>query len=138
LDLKGGSGVGSGPEQDASARRGAGATCAKDLPPAPAGIELLTGPASGADVITGNILGNVLRGGGGNDTIYGGNGNDTLWGDADDDSLLGEGGNDLFQSSDGSPDVLSGGTGTDTASLLNGDRDDIIDTNPLGDIENWT
>jgi hypothetical protein len=51
--------------------------------------------------------------------------------------MYGDGDNDLFKSFDGVPDILHGGSGTDTASLLNGDRDED-DTNPAGDIENWT
>jgi len=97
----------------------------------------------GDDTIIGNALGNILRGSFfdssvGKDTIYGGGGNDVLWGMGGTDVLYGEAGNDQFETAGdpGSADILHGGTGTDTASLTNGDRDDD-DTNPSGDIENW-
>jgi Ca2+-binding RTX toxin-like protein len=97
----------------------------------------------GNDLMYGNDGNDLLYGGDNSDTIYGGNHNDTLWGDdaalltPGSDALYGEAGNDLFRTNDGGVmDILSGGIGTDTASLASGHRDSS-DLNPLGDIENW-
>ena len=53
--------------------------------------------------------------------------------------MFGDGGNDQFESAgdSGATDSLHGGSGTDTASLIAGDRDND-DVNPTSDIENWT
>lgn len=104
------------------------------------GSDTLLGRGS-ADLLVGGAGGDTLRGGSGSDTLlgqdgadklYGGDGddvlrgdiangvggNDTLDGGNGDDDLFGYGGNDTFTSAasaDGS-DLVSGGTGTDTAS----------------------
>ncbi|MGC9528298.1 MAG: S8 family serine peptidase [Limnospira sp.] len=90
------------------------------------------------DLIAGNVLDNVLVGGGGNDELFadagddflsgnGGNdylegdgGNDTLFGGQGDDELLGNEGVDRL-SGDGGFDALFGGEGND---ILSGGRDD--------------
>ena len=51
--------------------------------------------------------------------------------------MNGGAGDDHFFAKDGSVDTLTGGIGTDTASLSNNDRDSN-DTNAAMDIENWT
>ena len=82
----------------------------------------------GNDTITGNSLANILRGLQGNDTITGGSGADRLYGGL---------GNDQFEAADsGTVDSLYGGGGTDTASLLAGDRDSG-DVKPDNDILFW-
>ncbi|MFT5623567.1 MAG: serralysin [Lentimonas sp.] len=85
---------------------------------------------SGNDTITGNELGNEIRGGSGNDnvmgedgfdvlhgelgldTLYGGKGNDTLYGGGWNDSLVGGEGNDFLRG-DNADDTLYGGEGND-------------------------
>lgn len=79
-------------------------------------IENATG-GSGADRISGNAVGNVLRGGDGNDTMYGQSGNDTLNGGTGRDYLAGGGGNDsYFVDSAQDRVVESAARGTDTVS----------------------
>jgi spore coat protein A, manganese oxidase len=51
---------------------------------------------SGNDILTGDVLSNVLSGRNGNDTLIGGAGNDKLIGGAGNDSLTGGTGNDTF------------------------------------------
>ena len=98
---------------------------------------------SGSDVIYGNVLGNVLRPGAGNDVVYGGAGNDViddlpgggndyLSGDAGADTVYGSNGNDylsggtdndfLFGEADN--DTLIGGVGVD--SVYGGDGNDLV------------
>ena len=106
-------------------------------------IERATGGA-GNDTLVGTSGVNILRGGGGNDQLSGGAGNDTLYGDngddtvdgqAGDDNLYGGGGNDslvgdlagvdsftagsgndtIVDNTDGLAEVVSCGTGIDTA-----------------------
>jgi serralysin len=67
---------------------------------------------SGADTITGNVVGNVLAGNGGNDIIRGGNGNDTLQGGDADDQLYGEANSDRLRGGIGN-DILVGGADAD-------------------------
>jgi Ca2+-binding RTX toxin-like protein len=72
---------------------------------------------SGKDVSIGGDGNDLLDAGTGDDTLSGGYGNDTLWPDAGDDVVTGDGGRDSFQA-DNAPDgadVVSGGSGTDTA-----------------------
>jgi Ca2+-binding RTX toxin-like protein len=91
-------------------------------------VENLTG-GSGDDILWGNPLDNVLRGGAGNDQLVGGDGvaggsADSLYGEDGDDMLFGLAGNDL----------LSGGTGNDlymfgaSPSSIDG-HDTIVDWN---------
>lgn len=99
-------------------------------------VENATG-GTGADDISGNILGNVLRGedvlalSGGNDTIFGDAGNDTIFGGWGNDSLSGAGDRDLIYGGGGA-DTLYGGSGIDTlhggagADVLSG-GDDLRD-----------
>lgn len=88
----------------------------------------------GDDVIVGNELQNVLKGGKGDDTIYGGAGNDMLFGQGDDDLLVGGEGDDNLTGNSGN-DTLVGGDGRDTLKggggkdvfVLSGDGDpDVI------------
>lgn len=58
-------------------------------------IENVDGGAQG-DTITGNLLNNVLNGGGGDDMIDGSGGNNTLVGGAGNDTLTGGPGNDTY------------------------------------------
>jgi Ca2+-binding RTX toxin-like protein len=77
------------------------------------GFEAVVGGA-GSDFLIGNdAIGNLLRGGAGNDTLSGLNGNDTLYGGNNDDQL--SGGNDDDQLFGGAGnDTLDGGNGNDT------------------------
>ena len=90
-------------------------------------IENATG-GSGADTIYGNVIGNVLRGNGGNDTMrgsewgvqasdgsdtmYGGDGNDFMGGHAGNDWMYGDAGNDSVIGDAGN-DYAFGGAGND-------------------------
>ena len=71
---------------------------------------------AGSDTITGNVAGNDIRTGAGNDKAAGGAGNDTLAGDAGDDRL------------DGGPgmDMLAGGSGKDVFTYAVGYGADTI------------
>ena len=66
----------------------------------------------------------LLRGGGGVDSLYGGFDNDILHGDGGDDVLLGEEGNDQLNGG-GGKDMLDGGAGDDVLRGQGGD--DILD-----------
>jgi serralysin len=85
-------------------------------------IENAAGDA-GNDLLTGNLVANILSGGGGNDTLAGGGGNDTLNGGEGVDTLGGEAGNDSLSGGDGN-DTLTGGAGNDT--LTGGAGNDIF------------
>jgi Ca2+-binding RTX toxin-like protein len=72
------------------------------------------------------VIGVIVDGGAGNDTITGGSGNDSLAGGAGDDSitggsgfdtLRGGAGNDRLFSRDGFPDIVDGGSGSDSAQV---------------------
>ncbi|MEO1146206.1 MAG: Ig-like domain-containing protein, partial [Cyanobacteria bacterium J06638_22] len=91
-----------------------------------AGVQLnLESPAVN---LVGDDTGNVLNGGGGNDTLTGNGGNDTLNGAGGDDTLYGGPGNDLLDGGDGNDllvgnegaDTLQGGSGADTLVSLEG------------------
>lgn len=77
----------------------------------------------GADTITGNDVGNVLRGNGGKDTISGGAGDDQLFGGAGADTLRDGDGNDLIHG-DGGNDTITAGHGNDR--IFGGAGDDTI------------
>jgi hypothetical protein len=64
------------------------------------------GPASGDDTLIGGDTADELFGGDGNDTLDGGGGHDLLDGGP---------GNDVLQSRDGTPDLVFGGPGLDSA-----------------------
>jgi len=66
---------------------------------------------SGHDRISGNIISNVLSGGGGNDTVYGGAGNDTIYGGDGNDVLQGDLGVDLIFGGNGDDNIVSDGDG---------------------------
>jgi serralysin len=69
----------------------------------------------GDDVITGNALGNYLKGDSGTDTIYGGDGDDTIDGGYFKDQAYGGDGDDTFLAVGTQiPDDIYGGDGTDT------------------------
>ena len=78
---------------------------------------------SGHDRISGNIVSNVLSGGGGNDTVYGGAGDDTIYGGDGNDVLQGDEGVDLIFGENGD-DKIDGGDGND--SILGGDGNDTL------------
>jgi Ca2+-binding RTX toxin-like protein len=69
------------------------------------------------------IMGALIYGGPGNDTISGGDGNDSIYGEDGDDSLMGGGGNDYLSGGNGN-DYLNGGAGNDT--LDGGLGDDVM------------
>jgi Ca2+-binding RTX toxin-like protein len=84
--------------------------------------------------VTGNALGNsikggkysdVIDGGNGKDTIYGGAGNDSIYGGTDNDILQGEAGNDSLYGGSGN-DTLTGGAGNDWF-IYEGGNDVITD-----------
>jgi serralysin len=103
----------------------------------------------GDDTIGGNDIANLLRGGGGNDsitgllgadTIEGGIGNDTIDGGADDDSLTGGDGDDSITGGDGA-DTIDAGAGNDTVlagagidTVHGGDGNDSIDGGSEDDV----
>ena len=87
---------------------------------------------------------NVIRAGGGSDTVFGNSGNDTIYGEGGSDNLFGSGGadrlyggldNDTLQGGAGADtleggagnDTLIGGTGADTYMYRPGDGNDRID-----------
>lgn len=77
--------------------------------------------SSGDDVIIGmNLIGQTIRGRGGNDTVTAGSGDDTVFGGTGDDWLIGGAGDDLLRGGRGS-DTLEGGEGNDTLSGGPGD-----------------
>jgi len=73
-----------------------------------------------ADVISGGILDEILRGEGGNDRINGRDGNDLLFGGSGNDRLSGGNGNDY----------MSGGSGRDTLTGGSGDDVFVFDSKP--------
>lgn len=90
---------------------------------APFSIENVTGTIYD-DILLGNGVANVLKGGDGNDEIDGGSGNDNIDGGAGADLLSGAAGNDTMAGGDGD-DTMDGGSGNDT---MNGGNDnDQID-----------
>ncbi len=84
--------------------------------------------------------GQVLGGGGGNDTILGGTGADILCGDPGDDQLFGLAGNDVLCDGSGQ-DTLSGGAGADIFVLSSDGRTDVISDFQMGidriDLSEW-
>ncbi len=75
----------------------------------------------GDDTLTGGAMGDKLMGGQGNDQLMGGDGNDTLNGDMGDDMLMGGMGDDMLYASDGE-DTLDGG---ENAEGEEGDMDTV-------------
>lgn len=69
---------------------------------------------AGADIIKGNLLGNILTGNAGADILYGFTGNDTLVGGTGADRLFGGAGSDILIGGGGN-DRLNGGNFADTA-----------------------
>ncbi|RPJ37558.1 MAG: calcium-binding protein, partial [Planctomycetaceae bacterium] len=67
------------------------------------------------DILIGDLLANILIGGGGADKIYGLSGTDTLIGDAGDDELYGGQDSDILIGGAGD-DLIDGGAGSDTTS----------------------
>jgi hypothetical protein len=85
------------------------------------GNDDLTG-AGGFDSISGGLGADVLSGRGGNDLLQGGDGNDRIEQggslEGGTDTVRGDAGSDVFVANQGivfSPDLVDGGTGTDTA-----------------------
>jgi Ca2+-binding RTX toxin-like protein len=83
-----------------------------------ANVENLTYTGAVAFAGTGNALANDIKGGIANDTLNGGLGNDTLSGGAGNDSLLGGDGDDALSAGTGTTDVVDGGVGADTLTVL--------------------
>ncbi len=75
------------------------------------GNDVLKG-GGGADTIFGDAGNDEIHGGGGIDTISGGDDNDTIYGDAGNDILMGDAGND-FVYGGANNDTLAGGPGDD-------------------------
>lgn len=65
-------------------------------------VENISGSFSHNDKLTGNNLGNVFLGLGGNDRLNGGGGNDDLFGGNDNDILIGGAANDFLEGGSGS------------------------------------
>jgi Ca2+-binding RTX toxin-like protein len=61
---------------------------------------------SGNDVITGNVLGNELRGNAGNDTLDGGTGSDVLIGGAGNDTYYTDGGDTITETAEAGNDTV--------------------------------
>ncbi|WP_198377772.1 putative Ig domain-containing protein, partial [Neoroseomonas rubea] len=73
----------------------------------------------GDDILLGGRNDDQITGGSGNDSLMGEDGADTLVGGTGADTLQGGAGNDVYiASDDGTSDVLFGGVGTDTISLV--------------------
>lgn len=94
-------------------------------------IENATGGV-GDDTITGNSVGNILKGKGGDDTLDGLAGEDTLFGGGGRDELIGGGQDDTLKGG-GAKDVLKGGNGKDRLEggggndrLVGGDKADML------------
>jgi Ca2+-binding RTX toxin-like protein len=92
--------------------------------------QIISGFSGGTLAELTDLLGDVLDGGGGNDTIVGGRGRDTIYGGAGNDNLTGGGSPNLL------PDMLYGGTGNDRlaaggtyASLYGGTGNDTLVAN---------
>jgi Ca2+-binding RTX toxin-like protein len=106
-------------------------------------VEALYG-GLGKDVSIGGDGNDLIDAGPGNDTLSGGYGNDTILPDSGDDIVMGDGGRDTVESdnvADGA-DVISGGTGTDTAdyqsrtSSVTVTLDDVADDGAPGEGDN--
>lgn len=82
-------------------------------------IEQVEGSKEGADIISGNALGNTIWSYGGYDRLYGRAGSDELYGGDGRDYLYGENDDDVLHGEKGA-DVLSGGNGVDEASYYFG------------------
>jgi RTX calcium-binding nonapeptide repeat (4 copies) len=78
--------------------------------------------------LRGNVGDDLLTGGDTADEIFGGDGNDTLNGGGGHDLLDGGSGNDVMQSRDGTPDLVFGGAGLDSAVVDFGDGVDQAET----------
>lgn len=78
---------------------------------------------SGADTISGNDAGNLIEGGGGEDSLDGGNGADSIYGDAGNDRINGGNQFDYLDGGDGR-DTLYGNMGNDT--LWGGGSNDFL------------
>ena len=78
-----------------------------------------------ANIITGTIDDDTIKGGAGVDTLLGGEGNDKLYGEKGNDSLVGGKGEDSLWGGAGS-DILTGGAGKDVFFYDSGDGDDTI------------
>ena len=81
------------------------------------------------DVLRGNLNGNLIIAGAGNDLLVGGGSPDLLFGESGDDTLQGDAGNDLLNGGSGA-DVIDGGDGSDTASYTEARAGVLVD---LGD-----
>ncbi len=77
-------------------------------------IENLSGSKTGADILSGNALNNVIWGNEGNDILYGRDGDDSLRGYTGNDKMYGGNGADELWGSAGK-DYLNGGAGYDYA-----------------------
>ena len=81
------------------------------------------------DVLRGNLNGNLIIAGAGNDLLVGGGSPDLLFGESGNDTLQGDAGNDLLNGGSGA-DVIDGGDGIDTASYTEARAGVLVD---LGD-----
>ena len=81
------------------------------------------------DVLRGNLNGNLIIAGAGNDLLVGGGSPDLLFGERGNDTLQGDEGNDLLNGGSGA-DVIDGGDGRDTVSYTEARAGVLVD---LGD-----
>jgi len=89
-------------------------------------IGVVVNGLAGNDTLTGGANADALRGGDGNDTIYGNGGNDLLYGDYGTDTLYGGDGNDILEGN-GDADILNGEAGDDVLVVNAGGGFDAYD-----------
>lgn len=95
-------------------------------------IHLDAAGTPGSDTINGFIdVNDLIRGGGGNDTIFAYSGNDTIYGDAGDDEIFGNEGDDTIIGGAGN-DFMIGEAGSDVFVLNTGDGEDWINDFEVG------
>ena len=95
---------------------------------------------SGSNTLKGDLRGNEINAGAGNDQVFGNGGRDVLNGEAGDDTMYGGEDNDILNGGEGD-DILDGGPGADTFVFTPGHEDDhdyIVDFNRSGDTSNET
>ncbi len=80
---------------------------------------------NGGRILFGDVNGNTVNGGSGNDLIDGWTGNDRLNGHGGDDTLHGSSGNDILDGGSGN-DKLYGGAGNDTFMFAKGSGQDTV------------
>jgi len=84
------------------------------------GNDVLNGPSSGNDVISGAAGNDTINAGISNDTIYGGSGNDTITDSNGNDTIDGGAGDDVINDQGSGTNILRGGDGNDTVTFSGG------------------